>query len=167
MVSAIIFLSFIVYLVNYLNEDVIYDRMSSRFESDETGGSGRIDIYRSYWNILVNSSPWHWLIGQGWSGSVRVSGMSVTCHNDFLETIIDFGIIGFVLYILLYIELIRYCGTMIKNRHPYAPAMGASIAIFFVNSMVSHILIYPRYLMLFSLFWGFIVSVTKIDNIKR
>ena len=103
------------------------------------------------------------LFGRGWQGSIRTAKISVTCHNDFLEVLIDFGIIGFICYISFIILLITMCLKMIKNKHIYAPAMGASLAMFFVSSMVSHIIIYPWYLLEFFLFWGF-MSYTVNNN---
>lgn len=153
-------------LINYLNENVLEGFLFGRFEKDDTG-SGRMTIYQKYWMMLLNSSPWHLLVGHGWQGSIRDSGIGYTCHNDFLESIVDFGIIGFILYLLLYIELIKLCKRMVRDNNEYAPAMGASIAMFFMNSMVSHILIYPKYLILFSLFWGFIVSTTPKYKVKK
>ena len=154
-------------LILYLNESVLEGLLFSRFENDETG-SGRTYIYQQYWMLLWDSSPSQLIIGHGWMGSIRDSGIEFTCHNDFLEAIIDFGIIGFLFYILLYIELIKFCKRMVQNNNIYAPAMGASIALFFVNSMVSHILIYPKFLVLFTFFWGFMVSTTRsVTNLKQ
>lgn len=153
-------------LIIYLDENVLEGLLFSRFEMDETG-SGRLEIYQKYWMMIIDSSPWYLLVGHGWQGSLRDSGLGYTCHNDFLESIVDFGIIGFILYIILYIELIKLCRRMVRDNNVYSPALGASIAMFFTNSMVSHILIYPKYLILFTLFWGFIVSTTRSVTILK
>lgn len=143
------------YIIFYINDVVLGGNLFNRFE-DVSDGSGRLSIYAYYWKMFTESDIISLLFGRGWQGSIRTAKISVTCHNDFLEVLIDFGIIGFICYISFIILLITMCLKMIKNKHIYAPAMGASLAIFFVNSMVSHIIIYPWYLLEFFLFWGFI-----------
>lgn len=149
----------IFYLVVYINGIVLGDLLVDRLnEMEESEGSGRLEIYSRYLNYIGSDDMFHWIFGHGWEGSIRDSGVKVTCHNDFLEIFIDFGIIGFVAYIFFWLSLIKLCMKMIHDKHDYAPAMGASIAIFFVNSMVAHIFIYSWYMILFALFWGFIVT---------
>ena len=151
------------YLV--IDENLLGGIVTARIDSiEETGGSGRLDVYSGYLKFIGEDNLFNYIVGHGWWGSMRDSGVGVTCHNDFLECFVDFGIFGFVLYVSFVVSLIKLCLKMIRTRHEYAPAMAASLAIFFVNSMVSHILIYPKFLMTLTLFWGFIVSV--ISNVK-
>ena len=158
----IIGIPIILYIVySYISDNVIDNQIVVRFEEDDTGGSGRIHIYKDYWEMITNSNLLFLLFGHGWLGSMRDSGINLTCHNDFLEAVVDFGLIGFVLFITFIIELIKLCKKMVQNKNVYAPALGASIAMLLVNSMVSHILIYPHFLILFSLFWGFVSGAYK------
>ena len=146
------------YLFIYFNnrlDGLVLERLLDSIDSE---GSGRLDVYRYYLNSINNSSILYFLFGRGWEGSLRVGNMSLTSHNDFIEVFIDFGIIGLVLYLLFIVSLIKLFFKMIKIKHEYAPAMAASLCIFFVNSMVSHIFIYTKYMLLFALFWGFVVS---------
>ena len=159
-----ILLIFITTIGVYYLFDVIYDAFAGsklfvRFE-DETG-SGRVDIYKYFINIIGKSSHTYILFGHGWRGSVRASGMGIACHNDFLEVLFDFGLIGLVLYAMFIVSLIKLCTRLAKVNHEYAPAMGASLAMFLVNSMVSSIITIPAYLIEFSLFWGFINSSNR------
>ena len=157
-ISLIIVIVGLLYFIRYFNENILSGMLSDRLsDSVDSGGSGRLDIYKYYWNVFKDSSLSQLIIGRGWLGSIRSGSMGLTCHNDILEVLIDFGIIGLSLYTIFIISLIKMCRKMIKNKHEYAPAMSASIAILLVNSMVSHIIIYPSYLIIFSLFWGFIV----------
>ena len=147
------------FIFNYTNEEILNGAILSRINDiEETGGAGRTEIWKGYLSFINDSPALYLLFGRGWRGSIRDSHIDYTCHNDFLEALVDFGIVGLVLYIPFFVVLIKTCLRMIKAKHEYAPAMGASIAIFFVNSMVAHILIYSHYLMMFALFWGFIVS---------
>lgn len=142
------------YGIVYINDVILGGNLFNRFE-DISDGSGRLSIYAYYWNMFTESDVVSLLFGRGWGGSIRNATIGVTCHNDLLEVLINFGIIGFVCYISFIISLVKLCLKMIKNKHIYAPAMGASLAMFFINSMVSHIIIYPWYLMEYFLFWGF------------
>lgn len=156
----------VAYLYLIIDEKVLGGMVSNRMDSiGETGGSGRTEVYFDYFKFIGNDNLLNYILGHGWWGSIRDSSVGVTCHNDFLECFIDFGVFGFILYIYFIGSLIKLCFKLIRLRHEYAPAMAASLAIFFVNSLVSHILIYPKFLMTFALFWGFIVSVTK--NLKN
>lgn len=149
----------VIYLVQYVNSVVLGDMLFDRMNEIGSGeGSGRIGIYSKYLAFIQSDDVVHLIFGHGWQGSILDSGINSTCHNDFLEVFVDFGLIGFIAYIFFWVSLVRFCVKMVRDRHEYAPAMGASIAIFFVNSMVAHIFIYSWYMILFVLFWGFIVS---------
>lgn len=151
------------YLIVYLNDNylggLVFERLA---ESVESGGSGRLDIYKYYIDSIGDSSIPQLLFGRGWEGSLRVGRMNLTCHNDFLEVLIDFGIIGLILFILFLVSMVKQLFKMIKNNHEYAPALAASLVMFLSNSMVGHIVIYSNFMFVFSLFWGFIISTSSI-----
>lgn len=152
----ILFLGLIVlYLDDKFLGGFFADHMS---ESNDSGGSGRTEIYGIYIKLIFNSSLIKFFFGHGWLGSEHESGIGLTCHNDFLEAFFDFGLIGFILYCMFHLSLFATCRRMIKRRSELAPVMCASVVIFFINSMLAHVFIYPWYLMIFTLFWGFINS---------
>ena len=152
----------IYFLVQFINTEVLEGSLFNRMNQiEEKGGSGRLDIYAYYLSFIGNDSIGHWLFGHGFQGSIRDTTIGYTCHNDFLEAFVDYGIFGLAFFIALNVSLIKHLIQMIKEKHPYAPAMGVSVALFFANSMVSHILIYPRYMVIFALFWGFIAASTR------
>ncbi len=151
-------------LTDYINQNIIgnvlYDRIAS---IEENEGGGRLEVYKNYIDFIVSDSLFYWFIGHGWTGSLR-SGLDVTCHNDFLEVFVDFGVIGFTMYLSFWVALVKLTIKMIREKNLYAPAMAASVAIFLVNSMVSHIFIYSWYMIEFALFWGYIVSEFYFDH---
>jgi O-antigen ligase len=152
----------------YFDNVYLDSSFMGRFESmEETGGSHRIDNYTYYLNYISNDSFINHILGHGWNGAIRDSGSEFSCHNDFLEVFVDFGVFGLILYVLLYVSLIRLCLYLIRIKHSYAPAMAASIAMFFLNSMVSHIIIYPWYLIPFAMFWGYVTSTSQNSIIKK
>lgn len=164
LISAITVLYF---LIDYINLNftgsMLYDRIGS---IEENEGGGRFEIYKNYIGFIASDSLFHWIFGHGWAGSLD-SGFNVTCHNDFLEVFVDFGLIGFSVYISFWVALFKLTRRMIREKFEYAAAMGASLAIFFVNSMVSHIFIYSWYMIEFSLFWGYMVAVYRFSQMTQ
>lgn len=151
-----------------INNNYLNDMMFSRIDDiQETGGSGRADLYIYYINEIFNGDVFTFLFGHGWGGTMRANYLHLTAHNDFIEVFYDFGIVGFSFYIMLIFNMIKVCRIFIKDKYEYAPAMGASIGIFFVNSMVSHIWIYYKYLVVFAMFWGFVISSYYMKNLKK
>lgn len=155
-IGAIFIIAWIISQLNYLYMDEL---LTVRvLEAQESGGSGRMDIYSDVLKLIANSSLLNFLFGHGWGATIKDSRMHLTAHNDFLEVFYDFGFFSFVLYILLIIALLKFCHKLLKQKSEYAPALGASIAIFLVGSSFSHIWIYYNNLLLFAIFWGFICA---------
>lgn len=152
----------------YIDENVLGGMFLEHWdESQSSGGSGRLEIYSIFLKMIYNSNILNFIFGHGWLGSEYESSIGLTCHNDFLETFVDFGLIGFLLYVIFHFSLYLTCKRMIRLNFEYAPVMCASVVMFFINSMLAHVFIYPWYLMIFTLFWGFIISKYRLYYIKR
>ncbi len=157
------------WLIINVNNNYLDDMMFTRLDDiQESGGSGRMDLFLYHLGKLYNSNPIELIFGHGWCGTIRGERVPLTAHNDFIEVIYDFGIFGFVYFIMFIISLLKFTNKLIKDKSEYAPAMGASLGIFFTNSMVSHIWIYYKYQIVFALFWGLIsASYKKYATLKR
>lgn len=163
LVIAIIAVIVISYLVIYFNdsmEGLVFNRFVT-LEQDE--GSGRGEIYKEVQEMISHSSIIGYVFGHGWGGVARDSSFGLSAHNDFLEIIYDFGYLAFFLYVIFLVRLTRRLFKMLKNNHPYSPALSASLSIFLVNSLVSHIFIYSWYMIMFTFFWGFVIRETNND----
>ncbi|MCQ2352902.1 MAG: O-antigen ligase family protein [Victivallaceae bacterium] len=117
---------------------------------EEDGGSGRIDIYEDLWTEIETNTETEWMIGHGPNAvqqyfSSIFGTMFRSAHNDFLEMIYDFGILGFALYVLLHLLLLVYCIKLKRRRSEYFAPFFSAWIFFFVLSLVSHIIIYPSY----------------------
>lgn len=145
-------------------DNLMFNRMSY---IEETEGSGRGKIWRNVIEMIGSQGAGGLLVGHGWRATADNTISHLTAHNDFLEILYDFGIVAFVLYLLMISEMIRLTRFLIKNKSEYAPAMGAMLVIFFVNSMVSHIMIYCQYLLIFSLSWGFFSAAIQRDYLTK
>lgn len=133
------------------------DKISS---STETGGSGRFDIWKSTLDAQFNSTFPQWIIGHGHNAVIRINGFSA--HNDFLEILYDYGLIMFVIYVSFCVRLYRTLKTLVRNRSEYAVAFSCSLALFFVLSMFTHLIIYPGLLLHVSLCWTICLAPDKI-----
>ena len=128
-----------------------YDKFIS---SSESGGSGRLDIWTKVIELQGDSNLTEWIWGHGY-GKVLILTGRWSAHNDFLEVLFDYGIVGTLLYIGIYNQLIKYALRYIKNRNASATALTISVIQMMVLSMFSHLVIYPHLLMTASLVWGY------------
>lgn len=105
------------YIIPMIPRDIIM-----RFSYDELyyGREGRTSKWIAAFNIFKNSNVFHMLFGYGGFG-VTVLNKTSTMHNQFVQILIDYGFIGFILYLkLLYASFIsfwqrnrRYVGAFI------------------------------------------------------
>ena len=145
----------LVYGLTYLNNSTD-GFLLSRFENiSDDGGSGRIDIWKDTLNKFKASGIELQIAGHGFNAVIKASPFSA--HNDFLEMLYDFGIIGLSLYIL-FIILMVFCILKYKNSDDrYYQAGIVMLTIFFIMSMVSHLWLYPS-------FYGYLVSFLGVVN---
>lgn len=141
---------------DYFNN--LIERMNG-IENDE--GSSRFSVYAVTWQMIVNSDFIHSIFGHGWNKVLEDSPMSFSAHNDFLEIMYDFGVIGIILYLYLYYKLFKYAISLIHKRSSIAAPFVYSIVIFIVNSLLSHVIIYPFNMIAFAAVWGYLIGTEK------
>ncbi|MDD2495799.1 MAG: hypothetical protein PHE29_11480 [Tissierellia bacterium] len=99
----IVFLMYFSYSF-YLNNEFLIYRMEDMFES---GGSNRDIIYAAIWEGWYDSkNPIVHLLGFGFAGSKLLSG-GMHAHNDWLELLSNFGVLGVSIYIVLFYSSYR------------------------------------------------------------
>lgn len=65
--------------------------------------SGREIIFRNLWRSWVQSGDYlNYLFGYGFASSLRLSGTGNYAHSDWLEMLSNFGLLGVVVYTLLF-----------------------------------------------------------------
>lgn len=157
MVMLMIVCIVLVYLSEYLSESInitIIERMQSL---QEDGGSGRTTTYALVWEAFKNSNIVRQMIGHGYN-AVFLDRISISsAHNDFLEVLYDYGAIGFILYLSLLITFIREAFKLRTARCASFTAYTAAMLIYIALSGVSHLIIYPTYIvfLLFVIAIGF------------
>ena len=148
----IIFIGVYNYLKNTLGLNIL-----ARFsELAADGGSGRIDIWQRTLTEFADSNMLEIISGHGYN-SVS-DHFLFSAHNDFVEILFNYGLIGEILYVLICINLIRYCVKMYKFRFRYTGSFGASLGIFFIISLSSNLIFVPTYFTLMVVFWGFCIQ---------
>lgn len=129
--------------------------ISERFLNiKEDGGSNRIEVWTTTWDMIKYSEAEFLLVGHGFNSVELASPLGLSAHNDFLESIYDFGIFGSIFYVLLHISLIKQIIRNIRLKNEDASIMAFTYTFFFVLSMISHVLIYPWFTFMV-ISWGF------------
>ena len=112
-----------------------------------------MDIWAS---VLKAFGSLHWseqLMGHG-HYSVRSLGVASAAHNDFLDVLYDYGIIGLILYVILHIYFLCKMYKLYTKKSDYFIPYTCMWLIFFVMSMVSILMVQQRYLIYMAVFWG-------------
>lgn len=147
--------------IDEYTDGYITNRMGNMQEDQ---GSGRMDIYQTVWNKYIQQPGINQLIGIGFN-NVRKQHWAVgsgfnhyfSSHNDFLEILVDFGIIGLIIYLIYIFRLIRNVFSIKRVNDKYYQANLAVLIIFFIMSMVSHLFLYPS----FYVYLIIIIALTK------
>lgn len=158
LVVIILYIAFPV-ICQKLNITVFNELEASHIAED--GGSNRLFIYGQLWMAQKNSDLLHWGIGSGYN-SVLLSGIctdgvlggNVSAHNDFLEVLYDYGILGLVSYVSFFACIIRNAIKMKKDEYKYVVPFTASILMVLSISLTSHLIIYLNYYALIFAFWA-------------
>lgn len=138
-------------VIAYLGKSQIIDRSFSN--------TGHLDLFIKWWKMFTESP----LIGKGaayvWPGSHWEGGIAFNPENQYLQIMIEFGIIGFILWMATYIYLnrigFRDFFTMRKSKDKTLPQhywtilamsigmVGLSISGFVLHSFTDRMIVYP------------------------
>lgn len=122
--------AFIVYLFN----NDYFALLQYRIEMDETGGSGRTEIWVTKLTEFFNSSPFVWIFGMGfWNGSyLGGSTTDYMCfHNDYFAYLVCYGIIGLMALIALLVYPLRNA----NKKHNIYPMIVSLVIYLAVTSL--------------------------------
>jgi len=112
--------------------------LSERFSAESlASGSGRAQSYYHIVENVSNRSPADFLIGTGSGSSIQLLGTGA--HNEWLEFLYSFGIIGVVLYLLLFLALVGRIRRLSKQSSPYTAAVAMAVVYILVVGMVGGI----------------------------
>ena len=155
--------------------DQLYDRINQQYsgelveritreETDE--GSNRLGIWVLTWSMIENSSVDGLIVGHGHFGVRNDSSLEISAHNDFMEVIYDYGIFIFILYLCLWVYVIRRCIFLYRKKSALFLPYATSLSIFLVLSFVSHLILYTSYFNFLVMFWGMSEALVMPYQVK-
>ena len=109
----------------------------SRFEQLEEGNSsGREEIYANIFSNWANSeSLFNIFFGYGFAGSRQLSGKALA-HNDWIELLSDFGLLGVVIYIFFFYHVFKYA-IKLNVQSQYRLMLLCILTMWFATSLFS------------------------------
>jgi hypothetical protein len=105
LIYKIIILTLIIAFVLYLFNNNYFELLMMRIEADDGTGSGRLDIWNSRLRTFSNQDPLQILFGMGQKQGLTLGTYNyVGSHNEFISTLVIYGIVGLIILIglLLY-----------------------------------------------------------------
>lgn len=125
------FLAFFAYRV-MTGSDYLMHRIEETIEGDS---SGRDEIYAAAFNTWLNSGHlYNSICGFGTDGTIHLIG--VRAHNDWLEILVDFGLLGVIIYLFFFVRLFRVAWHNKMNQKAFYALM-AVFVIWFTKSLYS------------------------------
>ena len=102
-----------------------------RFSKDNLlDGSGRKNIYTTAFAYLETCDFATLLIGSGAGTTARI--LDASAHNEWIEFIMCYGLIGVFIYLMLFVALIKQLHNMIKAKNKNAIYFGIFLAYLFI-----------------------------------
>ena len=148
-------------LISFIDLNSIIDNTQSDFNS---GGNGRFSIYSKVWNLLIyESSVFSILFGHGVDAISRTIGIGG--HNDFLEILYCYGIIGLFLFIVFLSNMVKAVKTL--KTHVTRMSYIISLIILFFAFIASKMIATQIGLLPLSIFWGTLFANNKYNKLRR
>ena len=126
------------------------DWLNRMAEIEETGGSGRTMRWATFLPDMANSSFLEVVFGHGTA--------YLYYHNDFMQVLYDFGIVGAALYSGICFLLLHLYFRMKKAGFKYTTAYGISLIVFFFNSAVGQVIVVHTWFLQMAVFWGLVIG---------
>ena len=142
----------LLFMANDIGGGVAKERIDN-IEEDE--GSGRIERYEDVLRLIRDEGNVGAIIfGHGYRTVETELGESASAHNDFLEVMYDYGVVGLFLFLLIHFALIKRILILRRIGSSYYEGYMMSYVIFLMMGMVSHLVIYPTYFVFLTSYWG-------------
>lgn len=113
------------------------DYLIERYQQTLQGkSSGRDIIYSTMWELWYEKANFmQFLFGYGYDGSIIYGGLERYAHNDWLEVLVDFGLVGFIIYVSIFIGLFNIYKKLKNNV--YKQTIIALASVWFVKACIS------------------------------
>lgn len=141
-------------LFTYLQNAYELDWAFRISDAVETGGSNRVTIWENMLSAMKEQSILEWLLGHGYRTTDSFGG----AHNDILEILYDYGIIGFGFYSYFCIQLIYLRNFMKRINYKHLAPYTVSLIFFFIYSFFGQLIIMPQWFFALCLLWGILIG---------
>ena len=116
-----------------LSDEYLLRRLEQTLEGNT---SGRDVIYSTMWDMWYGvGSIVNLLFGYGYNGTFLYSPMHKFAHNDWLEILVDFGLLGAIFYAAIFISFARLY-FMLDKGNPRLVCI-AIISVWFMKTLYS------------------------------
>ena len=162
-----IFVAISVGIVVYINmrTEGFLSRLFDFNTISETNMNGRTDLWKAAVGAFAKASPLGKIFGQGaYVFSLGEMDMIGFAHNDFLSTLVYYGIIGFSLMLLSIAMLAKRCFQLIRSRSQYAAALAAGSSILFLCMNFSIVYYMPSVTMFVFGAIGYILGLAECEQ---
>lgn len=117
----------------YISNEFLINRM----QKISDGGSGRDFIYLNLLNNWYESNSLiNYLFGFGFVSTIKYSGSGHLAHNDWLELLTNFGLIGIFIYFLVFYAAVRFIYDSSVQKE-YKLIMLAIVLMWFFQTLFS------------------------------
>ncbi|MCD7903560.1 MAG: O-antigen ligase family protein [Oscillospiraceae bacterium] len=143
----VVLVAAILFLTNYLGIDII-----QRFSDlSDDSGSGRSLMWASLIADFRSGTSLQQLFGKGFQAvtNLMLTGRTVLAHNDYLEILYDYGIVGLVLIIMWVLQLLGNMISAWRRKSLLLPSYTYTVIGIVFFSMFSYLMI-QSYLMMFT-----------------
>jgi hypothetical protein len=159
--GAVMFIAVLAFSFRYLAGAFGLDWSGRMRDVIEGGGGGRLEVWRYVWAALA-AQPDYLLMGHGY-GALSIT-MDMWAHNDFLEILYSFGIIGLTLYLMFVAKIVSIFFEMKRLKYEHFDAFAVSLVWFAFGSMFSILVNRPEWFLGMAMFWG--ITVADFENAK-
>lgn len=112
-------------------------RLHLSFSGNEVDGDGtlRINMVKWGWDWFIENPVWGYGIGNYGPLLYGKVGLQTYAHNNFIELLVGVGIIGFLLYYLVYVYIFHSLYLLLKDKAEYSVTM----FVLFVTMVVAEV----------------------------
>jgi O-antigen ligase len=148
-------------------DEMTYGTLTTRYEFTQNGRDeeGRFAMYPIVWKAVWDSDALHQIVGHGLN-AVEVDKVidGDATHNDYLEFLYDFGIVGLLLLLFYQYQLFLITWRSYKYKIHYLSSIFALSSVI-VLSMVSIVYAFYYFLVIIP-FWCVINRIQREERIR-
>jgi O-antigen ligase len=152
----ILFIATFIFSLIFLEFSTLSLTINRFLELSNDGGSGRLSIFTDTLSTFFSSSFVNLFFGYGYDGVNSLFGIS--SHNDFIEMLFNFGLIGFIVYFYFIVSLFLILIKLKKIQSNFYNSFKSSLVLFLVISFGSHLVFTPTYFLIITVYWGTIIN---------